>query len=445
MKRKLKEQNGFTLIIAIISLAFMSILGMTILSVTTSHSRMVKVDSRSQSSYYIAEAGANHIINELKEGVSEQIKNESREEFFKRIEKIFENNKSLKELEEKFEKNNSYQPTVNIDVEITEKDEDNKGYKIISTGEIGGSKRTVSSIISIGWNKAEKEQSSGISEILFKVGKFNFSGSEINAPGKTIVISGQDSNSINNGAKINVKNIYFDGNSVMSGQTYGDKNNPGDIYMHGETNILGSGRVMYGNVHTNGNFTATGGIKIYGDLIVKGNLQLSGGSEIHGNVYVSKSLKISGGTTIHGNVYVLDDIHTQGKSHINGTLTVNGNATLIGAEILKDCYVLGNIDATGGAVIGGNLNVDGNATFVGVSLNKSANIRGNLTLGWTPVFNDYVYYNGTLVKPPTLGSDKCKMKNIPQIYPKKSLAFGFTIPSCDIHWKQSNGIKIMII
>jgi type II secretory pathway component PulK len=65
LKKISKEQKGFAFIITILCLALMSILGFAIIGVTTSNFKMAKVDSRSQSSYYIAEAGANYMVDKI--------------------------------------------------------------------------------------------------------------------------------------------------------------------------------------------------------------------------------------------------------------------------------------------------------------------------------------------------------------------------------------------
>ena len=92
MKRIIKEQKGFALVITLLGLLVMSILGVTIIGVTTSNYNLTKIDSRSQSTYYIAEAGANYIIDRINREVQENVSQfETSAEFFQYIEDQFTN------------------------------------------------------------------------------------------------------------------------------------------------------------------------------------------------------------------------------------------------------------------------------------------------------------------------------------------------------------------
>ena len=404
--RKFQNENGFTLVLTIIALSIMSILGLSIIGVTVSNFKMVKIDSRNQNAYYIAEAGANYIIDQINTKAENYSGSKTSEEFFRYIENLFTNSPITYD---KFEENDGEQPEAVIRVKGESIDGNTRDYKIESIGKIGESRRTVISIISITWTDLTS------SDLILNTNKFIFQGNNLNSPGKTILISGQDQNSMNGGSSIIVKNIYFKElkNGVISGKSYGDKNNSGDIYLDGNAKILDSGRTMYGNVHTNGDFIVTGGVNIHGDLYVGGKFEVTGGSIIYGNVYVKDDLKIKGGATIHGNVYAYK-----------------------------------GIDANGGGRIKGDLNVVGNSKLVNITVEGFSNIEGNLELGWTPSFMENLNYTGTLTTPSNFHQniiDKCQwVESIPAL---KDHDYSFHIPNCTVllkedDWFADNGYTI---
>lgn len=65
MKRRSGNQNGFVLVTVILALLLISVLGIAIIRITTSTFKMTKIDSKSQSAYYIAESGINKAVDEI--------------------------------------------------------------------------------------------------------------------------------------------------------------------------------------------------------------------------------------------------------------------------------------------------------------------------------------------------------------------------------------------
>lgn len=408
-----KKQKGFALLTVILSTVLMLILGFTIIWVTTSNFKMTKIDSLSQSAYYIAEAGINYMIDKINTEVKNSYENfDSNEAFFEYIEDEFIRNKifTFDELIE----NNGKQPKASVIVDMSGENPgiNTRYYRIESVGEIGSSKRTVSAVVSIDWFEQENNI---LSDLLLNTNKFVFGGSEFNAPGKTIVISGQEGDSINGGAYIKTKNIYFKDleNGVISGKSYGDENDPGDIYLDGNARILDSGRIIHGNVHTNGDFIVTGGVTINGNLYVGGKFEVTGGSNIYGDVYVKDFFQIKGGATIHGNVYAFKGIHADGNGRIKG-----------------------------------NLNVEGNSKLIGITVEGLTNVKGNLELDWTPNFIQNVKYTGNLATPNNFNQgvlDKCSpVLNIPDLNKHE---YSFEIPNCIASlkhdsWYEEKGYEI---
>jgi len=287
LKKISKEQKGFAFIITILCLALMSILGFAIIGVTTSNFKMAKVDSRSQSSYYIAEAGANYMVDKINTEVEKNgSKYKTNSEFFQNIENNF--TKNIDTLDS-FEENNGQQPKAFITVSHVSTDEDTRDYRIESIGEIGNSKRKVSTTISIGWTKQENNEI--IDSLLFYSKKFIFKGSSVNAVSGSIVMDGLEEHNLNGGSALNITNMYFNGPVKMDGgsASFGSKDKPGNIYVNGDLDFWNGTRDVYGDIRVKGKFRLKDA-KIHGDVYVDGDLELGWTPQIDKNIYYTGKL-----------------------------------------------------------------------------------------------------------------------------------------------------------
>jgi competence protein ComGC len=260
MKRIIKEQKGFALVITLLGLLVMSILGVTIIGVTTSNYNLTKIDSRSQSTYYIAEAGANYIIDKINKEVQENVSQfETSAEFFQYIEDQFTNDTVILDS---FEENYGEQPKAFITISQIGTDEDLRDYKIESVGRLGNNSRKVSAVISLNWSSGREV--GNIDDVFLYSPGLSYNGNEINGDGTVII---ERIEQLNGGVRLNVKRIYILDYAIdVQGNQFGYKNNPGEIYV---ANGISFG--TYGDV--------------YGDLYVKGTFT-PGGANFHGNVYV---------------------------------------------------------------------------------------------------------------------------------------------------------------
>jgi len=66
-----RDEKGVTLVATLIILIVVTIFGATIMGVTTANFRMAKLDSKSQSAYYIAEAGVHYIVDRINTEIKE--------------------------------------------------------------------------------------------------------------------------------------------------------------------------------------------------------------------------------------------------------------------------------------------------------------------------------------------------------------------------------------
>ena len=264
-KRIIKDNRGFALVFTILVLAVTSILGVAVLGLTTSNYKITKIDSRSQSTYYIAEAGINYMVDKLSIEAQENSGNyDTSEEFFQYLENQFTINSDTLDA---FEINNGEQPIALITVSHVATAGDVRDYRIESVGKIGDSTRTVNSVISLTWVKPD--DASGFKDIFIYSPGFSYTGDEINGEGGTIVIG--DITNLNGGVELNTTNIYIDGPAIdLKGTAFGNSENPGKICVNGDLSFGTYGSV-YGDVYVKGTFTP-GGANYYGDVYVDGDV-----------------------------------------------------------------------------------------------------------------------------------------------------------------------------
>jgi len=141
-----------------------------------------------------------------------------------------------------------------------------------------------------------------VNESVFVYGSaLQFSGGNVNGPGATVIITGGlVTTDANQGASINVSNIYFDGDVTLSSgsASLGSRDEPGSIYINGSL-TLG---------HTNNRH-------IYGDVYVAGDFDLERAS-IHGNVSVDGDLNLTS-LDINSPPWIADDVYI----YYTGTFT----------------------------------------------------------------------------------------------------------------------------
>lgn len=283
----LKEEKGFTLVATLVGLVVLTILGLTIINVSGSNFRLTKLDSKSQSAYYIAEAGANYLLDQVNTEVNEKSELfETNAEFHQYLESVYANRTIVLD---NFRKNGGEQPRAAITFERIGTDEETRDYRIRSVGQIGNIKRTVSSIISVTWSQTVIFDI--VSELFFHGTAFNFQGSSITSSSGAIVINGLETGDLNPGSHLKVSNMYFKDSVKMDGgsASFGNEDAPGTIYVDGDLEFWGGGRTVHGDVRVNGNFRLKDA-KMFGDVYVNGNLELGWTPQIHQNIYYTGNL-----------------------------------------------------------------------------------------------------------------------------------------------------------
>ncbi|MFJ6263895.1 pilus assembly PilX N-terminal domain-containing protein [Lysinibacillus xylanilyticus] len=168
MFKNLKQENGYSLLLVILTIAFISVLGITLLTLTANSLKMSTNERDDQSVFYIAEGGLNSTKSKV-EQLAEFTYDENRKKFNKlpldkrkpekfKLDFIDTFESSIKKIFDK-DAQSTYTTTVTFDeqfnektianVKIIQENTEPLQYKIISVGNIGKKTRTVAQTITI--------------------------------------------------------------------------------------------------------------------------------------------------------------------------------------------------------------------------------------------------------------------------------------------------------
>ena len=167
MFKNLKQENGYSLLLVILTIAFISVLGITLLTLTANSLKMSANERDDQSVFYIAEGGLNSTKSKVEQLVKitydenrikfnklplykrkpEKFKSDFIDLFESGLENIFEKNQSTYTDTVTFDEQFNEKPIA--DVEILQENTEPLQYKIISVGTIGKKTRTVAQTITI--------------------------------------------------------------------------------------------------------------------------------------------------------------------------------------------------------------------------------------------------------------------------------------------------------
>lgn len=291
-KKNIKGREGFTLIIVLLGLAVMSVFGVTILGATTSNFKMTKVDSKSQAAFYIAEAGVNHIVHTIEEGLEENVTAMSAELFFDEFEDKYTGasypHNNFKE--HKFEENFGETPEAEITIEAIDDEGNPRDYKITSIGSIGNNKRTVDMVISITYMAPH--------------GAFDYalySLEDTKYPG---------------GANI-VGSIYGGELTLESSQT----KVTGDIYAR-KNITLANAAIVTGNIYAREEVVLKDSqVKVVGDIHAGSNVKLGSGAKVK-DIYTNGQVVLSD-NNITGEIYSNGHINSPDLSKLPEDLEGN--------------------------------------------------------------------------------------------------------------------------
>lgn len=288
---KFKEREGFALITVALALSLLSIFALVLINASSSNYKMANHDSRNQSAYYIAEAGANKLVSEISRDISLASKEfDDMDLFFN----YFEGKYLRKNIVfDDFEKFKSTKPKAAVELIKKDSNASSREYKIVSEGQLGINKRRISTNIEIGFiESSTKDPVSDLpGDVLMYSKNFDFQGSKISAPNGTVIIDGLQTHNLNGGASLSISNMYFNGPVTMDGgsASFGSKDNPGNIYVKGDLDFWNGRRNTYGDVRVKGNLRLKDA-RVHGNYYIDGDVELGWTPEINGEIYYTGKL-----------------------------------------------------------------------------------------------------------------------------------------------------------
>ena len=281
MRKKFKRMNnkGSSLVMVLIAFFILSLIGTTILIAASSEYRLTKIDSKSQSAYYIAESGLNYMYSTINNILKDLSGYSSENEFFS----AFEMNVLNKEyVFDGFEENSGEQPVAKVRMELEEIGENYRDYYIESIGRIGVSSRSVSATITLTW---EESISPVIDDLLLYTKGLVFKGNNLYGSNGITVSEGIGPYDLNHGNSVKISTMYFNGSVSLAGSSsLGNQDYPGTIYINGDFNMPDGTRHIYGDVRVKGNLLLKDAV-MHGDVYVDGNLTLDWTPVFHKKIY----------------------------------------------------------------------------------------------------------------------------------------------------------------
>ncbi len=302
-KKQMNNHKGSSLIIVIMVLVVVSLIGMGLLSLTTTNFKLSASERDFQAVYYIAEAGINYKFDDIETQIMTIYNGTSTaNDFFNQLESYFASPTSLNSFDSAFGKN----PKTNISVSLSEiVSAHERKYTVVSEGTIGNQSRAVETDMVVEWIPS----TGSLPEAFIYGDKFSFHGNNVFGSGATVIVNGSlQTADFNGGSFTGVSNIYINGNLSLTsgGADIGSNIDPGSIYINGDLNL-------------------DGGVGLHGDVYVAGNLNINNGSINNGGVYVQGYANLHNGT-IPGNIYVAGNTSIINAT-LNGNIYTGGNLT----------------------------------------------------------------------------------------------------------------------
>ncbi|GAA0498316.1 hypothetical protein GCM10008986_26750 [Salinibacillus aidingensis] len=177
-KQTIHNETGAALVSVLMVFVVFLILGVSLLGTVAGNLQRTSGERSSQATYYIAEAGMNYKLKQLKLNIQDAYEDSTSSPiFFNKVEKILDDKISgeLKTFEPSF----GEQPVATVKIEDLAREENHseRKYKISSTGTIGNQSRTVATVFTLNWQE-KNESTFYIPEemALFTVEPFTLTG-----------------------------------------------------------------------------------------------------------------------------------------------------------------------------------------------------------------------------------------------------------------------------
>lgn len=352
-KSFMKKRDGFTLIIVLLGLALMSILGIAIMGTTASNAKMTKVDGQSQGTYYIAEAGLNKAVYDMKEKVNELSQEQKTHDgFFDALDEYRDPAipYGFEEILIGFENNFAETPKAEISISsglvvkeevIGKYSERVVRYDITCKGEIGKSNRNVTRSIDV----SHKIETGVGQHAIFDYALY--SKTALKLPNQSILkghLYSRDIELTSAGSQIigNITSETFvdikgngshpkiEGNVyALNGQVIvssgGLATVTGDVHAKGDVTIGSHGSVER-NVYSYGDIKMlAGNAEVIGNIHAKNNVVMRHGAYVR-NAYLGGNLQLyNSNTTVFENAFAGGNISKENETFINKISQAGGN------------------------------------------------------------------------------------------------------------------------
>lgn len=426
MKKKLltpqllKNEHGMALVTVLIVIVVVSILGLSLMGLAATNVKMSAGERNNQSSYYIAESGANLMMSEITTEINKVYNEEktSAKKFYEEAEKVLENYK-VERTSTAFTKNFGKQPIAKFKLE---KLEGENAYKIISTGTVDNRSKTVEQKFNLQWSIVFPNTAVFVDKnITVDSGASMINGSIGTNSTAAKAITLHDSGKIDKNMEIIVG--PGGGNEVVTPNTFTNikvleekislelkpfKETPspsftttfGNIAVpnNGNVNISSnttvdnlSNQVVLNNLTINNNYTLDLEIGANNVEMYVNNLELNNNSILNVNGTGTLSLYVNGSLTIN-NAEINKELSQ--KNHFiiylrkspdpakPKTVTASSSGTGINCSIFAEDA---NFDFKGGVfqgrfVTGGSVGIGGNNTIKGSIIAENMHLKGDSNL-----------------------------------------------------------------
>jgi len=177
--------------------------------------------------------------------------------------------------------------------------------------------------------------------------------------------------------------------------------------INSEKNIsIGGGTTVNGDVRCNGDITINGSARITGNIYANGKINVSGGAQITGNIYSNSDVSLTSSPVINGSVYAIGNIISvqsviTGGLYSNKSVLLTGNADKIyaGGDIeLNQCTNIRDLRANGSIYVSdsdfsSDISARGNIV---IGKNKAGNVSGCTIIGNLSAVGDISVYSSQI-------------------------------------------------
>lgn len=112
--------------------------------------------------------------------------------------------------------------------------------------------------------------------------------------------------------------------------------------------IYGSASV-YANVNSSKNISIGGSGIVYGDVRADGDIAMNGSGHVKGNIYATGKVTLSGGTVVDGSIYANGDVTLSSSPQVKGGVYSDGNIICVQSTVNGGLYSNKSVLLTGNA------------------------------------------------------------------------------------------------